>query len=175
MPKKEETINLDSGLNVSSIQITINLGQPTSKPETRLVVPEPGGDAPSGTLIRQVLPDPGDNTKKKVRVTFVPDDSGQNVSSNTKDPDEGDKSQWFKLLGRPANVDIDAGLTLVRFYQTDGIATWIPDDSLGNAINHVFDQETPHEAGGVSVGDFVGCWNDNGGSAGAAVGCLDRL
>jgi hypothetical protein len=170
MPKKEETINLDSGLNVSSIQITINLGQPVGGPKTQ---PPDIDVTPAGTLVRQVLPDPSDNTKLKVRVTFVPDDSEQVATVDIKDPDIGNKSKWAELLSDPG-VDIDSGITLLRFNAAGGVATWLPDDINGNLIVHVL-QEGPHETGGVSVGDFIGCWSDKGGNAGAAVGCLDRL
>lgn len=173
MPEKEETINIDSGLNVSSIQITINLGQPVGGTKTQSRDIEISEDEPpAGTLIRQVLSD--ELNQKKVRITFVPDDSGQNNSTKVTDPDVGDKSTWEKLLGRPAEVDIDDGITLLRFNPAGGVTTWVPNDLSGNLINHVF-QETPHEPGGISYGEFIDCWKENGGDAAAVAECWSRL
>lgn len=179
MSTKEETINLGSGMNVSSIQITINLGQPVGEPKAQSTGTEISADAPpAGTLARQILPDPNDNTKNLVRITFVPDDSELGTTNITQAPDPGEKGKWTEFLG-PQNVglDIDSGITLVRFSTTgdkSGVATWLPDNPNEPTISHMF-QEAPHEGGGASPGEFIGCWRGEGWNASGFVNCLGEL
>jgi hypothetical protein len=172
MSTKDETINIEGGSTVSSIQITINLGQPVSVTPR----PFPNADAPpAGTLFRQVLPDPNDNTKNMVRITFVPDDSEQGITTNTKEWDVADKGKWTEFLD--TQEDIDLGITLVRFSSTgdeSGVATWLPDDHTKTSITHVF-KENPQGSGGASWGDFYTCWKNEGYSASGFITCASAL
>ena len=174
MSQQEETVNVSSGLNVSSIQITINLGKPAGAVEPHQLIPPPT-DAPQGTFVRQAFSIPGSNNMK-VRLTFIPDDQTQNLSIQVMNEDPGEKAKWLELLNDdPAIADLDAGVVMLRLNANNGQAIWLPYNVNQNPISRLFNQKTPLEPGGVSIGDFTDCWAANGRNAAAAAHCLSQL
>ena len=168
MPTKDGIVHVSAASEVKSIQIIINLGQPT---ETG---PEPPSEAPKGAFIRQVFPGP-DNATMKIRTSFVPDDLTQDTSIQISDPDPGELAKWKQLLGDPENIDIDAGDIIMRVNEQGGTVTWLPENMNQDPIIHRFQPRTEGEPGGATIGEFIQCWNDRGQTAAAASSCWSRL
>jgi hypothetical protein len=173
MSKQDETVNVNAASELTSIQITINFGKPQQN-----VAPQPkpdGSQAPMGAFIRQVCLEAGDNPTKKIRTSFIPDDLTQNASTQIADPDPGELAKWKKLLGDPQNIDVDAGVSIMRMNEEGGTATWLPENANQDPIIHRFKQKTEEEPGGATIGDFIRCWLDKGQTAAAASNCWSRL
>lgn len=168
MPNKE-AINVNTDAEVTSIQITINLGKSTVKPE----IPE--GDAPKGVFLRQVFEVPGGNPTKKIRTSYIPDDLVQDTSTQVAESDPGELAKWKELLGDPQGIDIDTGDIVMRLDNEGGTVTWLPEDTNQEPIIRRFKQKTPDEPGGATIGDFIVCWISKGKTAAAAASCWSRL
>lgn len=121
-----------------------------------------------GVLIRQVL-----SRKRKVRLTFVPDDPSRATDSDSVNRinDDGEKRSWSHLLGDPKGVDIDTGITVLRF-NTDnesGIAFFMPGKSTLPTIRKLFHQTgTPGGGPVASLAQFNQCLADRRNAVSAA-------
>ena len=173
MSNKDEVVNVAAGSGVSSIQITINLGQPSSQSAQRIGGAE--SQVPMGVFIRQVVEEPGAAPVKKIRTSFIPDDLAQDASFQTADPDPGELSKWKELLGdRVSEIEIDSGDIVMRLDDKGGTVTWLPNDpNRDPVINRI--KQKQNGGPGVSIGDFIQCWFDRGQTAAAASSCWSRL
>lgn len=133
-----------------------------------------------GLLIRQVL-----KGKKKVRLTFIPTDISCPVDTALVKIAEDVKGAWKKILGNPADLDIDQGLIMVRFNPNgySGTAQFFPNRSTQNVITNPFQQEIP-DSGVPTVGgpEFLACIDGKRSALGsnfnyavAAAQCLPQL
>jgi hypothetical protein len=118
----------------------------------------------TGVWVRQIL-----KGKRKVRISFIPDDLTCPSLYTVREFDEGEKSTWVELLGDPKDeaendIDIDAGVTLLRFNQenTKCNATWLPSSSNQKEIFHEFIRPEP-AAGDVGSGgaEYRQCMANN--------------
>ena len=169
MASNDKTVNVTADANATSIQITINLGKPAEGAAPLQ------SDSPKGVFVRHAFSDPGPNPVKKVRLSFIPDDAAQNPSSNTFDANLAEPTKWRELLGVAVGFDIDAGVIVLRMNESGNLITWLPENTALNPIIKLVKQKTAAEPGGVSIGDFIGCWNTNGSDAAAAAHCLDQF
>jgi hypothetical protein len=119
----------------------------------------------TGVWVRQTL-----RGKREVRISFIPDDFASPPQYTIRPFDEGEKSTWVELLGDPKGVDIDAGITMLRFNQEGTLcnATWLPNKNSATKkeIFHVHQKPEP-EAGGHDEGgaDYLRCMDDNAGKS----------
>jgi len=165
----DESLNVNAGADVRSIQITINLCKQTGD------VPPGPNETPQGVLVRHAFSEPGANQQKKVRLSFVPDDMTQNPSSHTFAANPGEPTKWLELLGDPVGLDIDTGIIILRMTETGGLIAWLPENTTQEPIYRQVKHKSETEPGGVSYGDYVACWIANGCTAEASVRCLDKL
>jgi hypothetical protein len=126
-----------------------------------------------GVLVRQIL-----SGKRKVRIAFVPDDTSQSPKSMVRINDDGEKRSWTKLLGNPAGLDIDTGITILRF-NTDnlsGYAFFMPGKSKLETICNAF-QQTNAGGSGTAAGltEFNACLDGKRNAATAANAQFDFL
>jgi hypothetical protein len=168
MASNDKTVNVTADANVTSIQININLGNPATG------APELPGNPPKGVLVRHAFTEAGANPIKRVRLSFVPDDATQNFSSHTFDADLAEPTKWRVLLKVPVEFDIDAGVSVLRLNVDGGTVAWLPESTNGEPIFHTVKPKVPNEVGGVSLGDYIRCWNANGADAAAAAHCWDQ-
>jgi hypothetical protein len=170
MANRSNPINVSAAAEVSSIQITINLGRSTAEPA------QTTSDAPQGTFFRQVFLEPGDPQVKKILTSFVPDDLAEGATTQLADPDPGELSKWKQLLGDELSEEqIDAGKIAMRITEEGGTITWLPDDRTLPPFFHQLKQRTEEEPGGASIGDFIVCWREGGATAAAGVNCWSQL
>ena len=114
----------------------------------------------TGVWVRQVL-----KGKQKVRISFIPDDFASPSQYTIRKLDEGEKSTWVELLGDPEDIDIDTGITLLRFNKenTQCNATWLPNSSKPN--KEIFNkfQRAEDPGGGFDSGgvEYRACMADN--------------
>jgi hypothetical protein len=170
MANKSNAVNVSAASEVSSIQITINLGKPTQEPVVTT------SRAPQGMFLRQVVMEPGNNPVKKIRTSFIPDDLAEDTTVQVADPDPGEFSKWKQLLeNKVPEAEIDAGDIMMRVSEEGGTITWLPDDLNRAPVIHRYKQKTTEEPNGASVGDFITCWLEKGETAAAAVNCWSKL
>ena len=108
-----------------------------------------------GVLIRQVL-----SRKRKVRLEFIPDDTSKSPESAIRLYDDGEKRAWSYLLGNPRGIDIDSGITVLRFNRDNesGVALFMPESSTSPTITKMFRQRgTPGEGPVATLDQFNDC------------------
>ena len=169
MAPNEENINVTADADVTSIQITINLGKATA---SQTLTP---ATSPKGSFIRHTFLDVGAPPVKKVRLSYIPDSATENSSTNTFNANPGEPTKWLEMLDDPAGIDLDEGVTILRIAEGGGTIAWLPENTNQEPIFRPVKQKVEGEPGGVSIGDFIACWIANGADAAAAAQCLDRL
>lgn len=112
----------------------------------------------TGVWVRQIL-----KGKRKVRISFIPDDFDTPSQHTIRKLDAGEKSTWIELLGDPDDIDIDTGITILRFNKqsTKCNATWMPNDPKQKEIFNVY--EKPESGSGNPEGgtDYLRCMAEN--------------
>lgn len=169
MAANDEKINLTAGANVKSIQININLEKAGENLVSGPIT------SPKGSFVRHAFLDVGANPVKKVRLSYIPDSAAESSSTNIFNANPGEPTKWLEMLGDPAGLDLDEGVTVLRISEDSGTITWLPANTNQDPISLPVKQKAPDEPGGVSIGDFIACWIANGADAAAAAQCLDRL
>ena len=169
MAPNDEKINVTADPNVTSIQITINLGKAIAGQALTT------DTSPKGSFIRHAFLDVGAPPVKKVRLSYIPDSATDNSSTNTFNANPGEPTKWLEMLDDPAGIDLDAGVTVLRIKEDGGTIAWLPENTNQEPIFRPVKQKVDNEPGGVSIGDFIACWIANGADAAAAAQCLDRL
>lgn len=110
-----------------------------------------------GILIRKVL-----RGRKKVNILFVPADPTQPALSHIQNYKDEEKRTWEQFLSLSASdhVDIDAGITVLRFKKgkASGIASFFPNSETKQQLHRAF-VPTEEVSGGPSVGfsEFNAC------------------
>lgn len=112
----------------------------------------------TGVWVRQVL-----KGKKMVRISYIPDSLGETQSTLRKYKEE-EKSTWVELLGDPdpEDVDIDEGITFLRFSKDNNTcyATWLPR-SGDKRIFNIIERPDPENGDGMGGAEYRKCMNDN--------------
>ena len=171
MASRDETVHVTADANVTSIQITINLGKSA---ESALPTPS---NAPKGVFVRHGFSEPGADPVKKVRLSFIPDDAAQNASSDIFNANQAEPTKWLELLGDPdpAGFDLDAGVIVLRMNEDGGIIAWLPENTNQEPIFLPVKQKVENVPGGVSIGNFIACFIEHGSTAAAATQCISML
>lgn len=108
----------------------------------------------TGVWVRQLL-----KGKRNVRISFIPDNFATPSQHTIRKLDDGDKSTWIELLGDPANIDIDAGITTLRFNKENSKcnATWMPNDRNQQEIFNVYEKPDNGNGDGAGGADYLRC------------------
>lgn len=121
----------------------------------------PSEDLSKGAFMRQVL-----KGKRKIRIAFLPDDTALQPESTIRANDLGEKITWRTLLEKdnpdPAsvNLDIDAGVTFLRFNSDmiSGTATFFPvDKNQPVIVNHFLQDDSSSSTPSSSPEAFANC------------------
>ena len=115
----------------------------------------------TGVWVRQLL-----MGKRKVRISYLPDGLGP-AQSTIRKFDEGEKSTWIELLGDPQDVDVDKGITLLRFNEANNrcYATWLPASGQQEKIHNIYERPEPEPGEGEGGAEYRKCMSDNAGKS----------
>lgn len=109
-----------------------------------------------GIWMRKVL-----RGKKKINILFMPNDSTQPVLSNIQDYKKEEKVTWEKFLNLKASdhVDIDAGITILRFKtgEASGTASFFPNSEAKSELHREFSRAEGGGGAGVGLAEFNAC------------------